>query len=361
MFLLILTASAISIYIYVNNKAITKREFLIMTGAIIVAVLAVYGLTVIPFPNDVYFESGRLVETVYHPYFVEEYEEEHERCTGSGDDERCTTYYTTEYAKHQPYWEVKDSLGDDWHVTEKFYNTVKKDFGNKVTVTRPDKCTRGGEFYSGDPYLYTYKNVTNTYNYPTNKTVLWHNPIKNKKSLFLSKTDFKMKYPASKDHYHSERLIGREGIDFTEKDWEILNTKVFEVSGANLILLKLQDSESAKKLADAWQEGSKNDLVICVVGDYSKPEFVKVFGHTKSALVKHQLQSYILDNGVKKANFAEIKDIIEKYYEPFDFKKFNYLKEPPSVSTFILAFIVASLVGFFCYKKFSNNSETKDC
>lgn len=360
MFLLILTAAAISIYIYVNNKEITQREFLIMTGAITASVLFVYGLAIIPFPNDTYFESGRLTATIYHPYFIEKYEEEHERCTGSGDDERCTTYYTTEYAKHQPYWEVEDSLGDNWRVSKEFHNTVKADFGNKVTVTQPDKCTHDGEFYSGDPNLYTYYNVTNSYNYPTNRTVFWHNPVKNKKSLFKSKTDLKMKYPSSKNHYSSERLLDKEGTNFTEKDWEILNTKVFEISRANLILMKLPNSESANKLEDAWQQGSKNDLIICVVGDYSKPDFVKVFGWTKSALVKLQLETYILDKGVKKENFSEIKDIIKKYYEPFDFKKFNYMKEAPSIWTFITAFIVACLVGVFCYKKFSNNYEQKE-
>ena len=355
MIFLIVMATIVAAIIYVVNIEISTKEFLLMAAAMVVACLAIYGIASIPFPNDDYFESGKLIATAYHPYFVERYQMPHTVCHPCGKSTCCHTYYTTEYAKHQPYWSVLDSLEREWEVPHPFHNEVKTEFGNRKITTRPNKCTHGGVFHSGDPYLYVYKNETNSYKYPTNQISRWYNPIKRGKStIFKAKTEYKRDYPQHIDNYSTTRVEVADGIN--RHDWDVLNTKVFEKKGVSLSLIKVGTTEEAKKVEDVWIKGKKNDLVICVKGSYKKPEFVKVFGWSKSSFVRYMLEQDILQEGV---NLEEIERIVVKYYEPYDWNRFGYLTIKPPFWVFIIALIFVCVIGRIMYVDFSNNWEDK--
>lgn len=355
MIFLIIMATVVAAIIYIVNIEVTTKEFLIMAAAMVAASVLVYVVASIPFPNDTYFESGKLIQTAYHPYFVEKYRMPHTICHSCGKSTCCHTYYTTEYAKHQPYWTVHDSLDRDWKVPQPFHNEVKVEFGDNMITTRPNKCTHGGVFYSGDPYLYSYKNETNSYRYPTNQLSSWHNPLKRGKStLFKSKTEYKRDYPKSVDVYSTTRVDAADGI--TRHDWDVLNTKVFEKKGISISLTKLKTSEEAKELENAWIKGKRNDLIICVKGSYKKPEFVKVFGWSKSSYVRYALEQDILQNGVKTEN---IEEIVTKYYEAYDWNKFGYLTNRPPFWVFLIALLLVCSIGRFLYIEFTNNWEDK--
>ena len=358
MLLVILLTSLICCIIYVLNVEISTREFLLTILAIFLSVGIVYGVSLIPFHNDKYFESGRLIQTQYYPYFVEQYQQAHTVTVSNGKTTTTYTYYTTEYAKHQPHWEVKDSLGKEWGVSKKFHNKIKNDFGNKCKITKPYKCTHGGHVHKGDPYVYNYDNNTNTYKYPTNHIKTWHNPIKGKSSLFNNKVDLNIKYPKHISVYKTNRKLAK--TDITDKEWEILNTKIYEKVKANLILVEMKDSKEFSKLEDLWLNGKFNDLVICFVGDYKNPTNVKVFGWSDSSLVKVKLEQHILENGIQQSSLEELQQIIIKNYKPYDLSKFNYLTNPPSLLTIIIALIVSLVVGGICIHVFSCNAEDKN-
>ena len=322
-------------------------------------VLLVWALSMLPIPNDIKFESGYINQTVYHPYFVEQYQQPHTMCTSTGKSTVCTTYYTTEKARHYEYWTVADTLNNEWKVTRDYHNKIKQDFGNKVSVSKPNKCTHGGKIVSGDPNLYTYWNVTRTYDYPTNDIVRWHNPLKQKRNTFKKNTNYKKQYPKSVTYEQSNRLINEDTI--TKKDWDKLNSILYEqAQGVNVILVKVSNAEEAKQLEDAWINGKQNDLIICVKGSYNNPEFVKVFGWSKYAIVKRKLETHILDNGITKDNLPEIIEIIKKEYQPYNFNKFKYIVLAPSIWVILLAFIVAFVIGKLCYNEFSTNWDRKE-
>lgn len=356
MLFLIIMATIVAAIIYVKNIEITTKEFLLMAAAMVAASLAVYLIAMIPYNNDDYFESGRLMNTVYHPYFVERYQQPHTVCHSCGKNcTSCYTYYTTEYAKHQPYWTVYDSLDRDWKVTQAFHNEVKAEFGNHKLISKPNKCTHGGIFHSGDPYLYTYKNEVNSYKYPTNQLSGWYNPLKRAKStLFKSKTEYSKEYPKHIDNYSTTRVEVADGI--TRHDWDVLNTKVFEKKGVSVSLVKIKNSEEAKKLEDAWIKGKRNDIIICVQGSYKKPKFVKVFGWSKSTFVNHMLEQNILQEGVKVDN---VQNIVTRYYEPYNWDNFNYLTVKPPFWVFLIALILVCIIGRIMYVEFTTNWEDK--
>lgn len=345
--------------IYIFNKEISTREFFVTLGCCVLTTLVIYTFSILPVPNDILYESSRLKKTTYHPFFIEKYEEPHTICTGTGKSTTCHTYYTTEYAKHQPYWTTCDNINGCWEISKNFHNIVKQDFGNHEITTQPNKCTHGGHIVSGDPNLYTYKNETNTFNYPTNRIVGWHNPLLGKNSIFTTKSSFTLAYPKRESIYITQRRVTTE-TNITQKEWDILNTKLYEASKVNLILIKVKNHEETKQLEQSWISGKKNDLVICFVGEYKKPEYIKVFGWSKSALVKLKLESYLLANGIQKSSLSQIEHIIKSYYKPYEFNKFDYLTTTPPLWVFILSLIVNTIILSVCIYSFSNNYENKD-
>lgn len=359
MITLILIAALVSCVIYVINKEITTEEFMIMTASTIAGVLLVWSLFLIPIPNDEHFESGVIYKTTYHPYFVEQYQQPHTVCTSTGKTTSCYTYYTTQIARHPEYWTVQDNFSREWKVSQKKHNEVKNVFGNNVKVVRVNKCIHGGHIVSGDPNLYNYWNETNTFDYPVNRKVHWYNPLKRHNTIFTNKSNIKKQYPKSIDYENSNRLIEEEK-ELTRKDWDIFNSKIYCYKHVNVILTKVKDSAEAKQLEDKWINGKKNDLVITVVGTYKKPEFVKVFGWSESSLVKRKLETYILDNGITRDNLDEVKSIIKETYSPYDYNKFKYLINVPSIWCIFLAFIVACIIGKLLFNEFSTNWAYKD-
>lgn len=359
MILLILIASLTSSIIYVLNKEITTKEYIIMLTSTIAGVLLVWGISMLPIANDKKFESGAIWQTKYHPYFVEEYRQPHTVCTSTGKTTSCYTYYTTEHAVYKDRWSVWDTLDREWNVSQSYHNKIKQDFGNRVTITKPNKCKNGGKIIKGDPNVYVYNNYTRTYNYPTNRIVGWHNKLKQKSNVFKRETEYKKAYPKSISIETTNRLMVEEN-GLTKKDWDILNSRLYdEVFKVNLILTKIDKAEDAKKLEDAWISGKKNDLVICIEGRYKEPRFVKVFGWSSQSIVKRKLESYILDKGIGKDNLEEIYKIIQKDYLPYDFNRFKYLVLTPPFYIILLALFTSIVIGIVCYREFSTNWENK--
>lgn len=328
-----------------------------MCLSVIISTLIIYGLFSLPIPNDTMFISGRIDLVEYHPYFKEKYKERHESCTTDDDgDIHCKVWYTTEYVKHYPYYLVKDTIEQEWKIKQDYFLILSEAFGNHKITSHPDRCYYGGNPVEGDSNLYTWYNESNAY-FPTNVIAHWYNPIKNKQTIFNKKKNILIKYPISIDQEHTNRLLTQ--TDFTQKDWDILNTKLFEAIRANIILLKANSSEEINEIKDSWLDGKKNDIIIAIVGDYKNPSIVKVFGWTETSRIKYELEQYIIDNGIKKNDLDNILSICIKYYIPYDFSKFKYLKTPPSIWCFIITFIVNIIIIYVCLNEFLNNWANK--
>lgn len=331
---------------YVLNEEITIEEFFLNCVISILVSLFFFGVCLIPFNNDIYYQSGRLNRVEYHPYFVEEYEQRHEEQYACGKDdegntEYCTrVYYTTEHAKHYPYWLAKDTLGQEKEITQKFYLIIGHDFGFEKSYNsgRTCRCTHGGHRISGDNTLYYFTNDRNTYNYPTTAWGSWYNPLKRSQSIF--NTEKNLNYPSRYDWLANNRS------PIKRKDWDILNTKLYEKMGLNVIL-----TTSREDLKHDWMRGKKNDIVI-QVNNVKNPTTVKVFGWFKNEILASKLETYILDNGI---NLDGIKHVILSYYEPFDFHEFDYLKYHLADRQLILISIITIITMIISYVIFSTN------
>ena len=326
---------------YVLNKEIVFLEFLANCFISILCAVIIYGICIIPFPNDFYYQSGKFVQVTYHPYFVEEYEDCWECCTEDDDGhETCTEHCSTEHAKHPEYWTVKDSLGQEETISYEFYTQIKHKFGDRIKrfyEGRTTRCTHGGHRIKGDNALYYVDNETNTYEYPTTAYGRWFNPIKRTHSIFNTEKNI-VEYPHRHDWLNNDRGLGKE--------WDILNTQLFERIGVNVVL-----STSQEDLKNIWMRGKQNDIII-QVDNIKTPTKVKVFGWFGSERLVSELETYILDNGIK---IDGIKHVILSYYVPFDFSEFKYLKFQVADWQIILISIITLIVMCITYFQFSIN------
>lgn len=357
MFNLLILTTIIVTAIYFINKEITTLEYFKTLGIVIVVTLIVYSFSLIPFPNDNYFASGRIEETRFYPSWVEEYQQAHTVCHSNGKSESCTTYYTTEHDRHEAYWVMYDTLDQNWKISSELHAQIKSYFGDNVHISQPNKSTHGGHLVSGDPNVYSYNNDTNIYKYTTTKMIPWYNPIKGSHSLFNEGAgDFKLDYPSQTGQFETNRLMGG-GI---KHDIDVLNTKIYNTVGANFIVVQTNDFAKCDKLDAYWNGGNYNDIIMCISGDIEKPDNVQAIGYAENKGLQTELESYILEKGITKNSLVGIQDKIQREYKQFDFKQFRYIKRDCPIWVTILAVIAAIVSSYLCLTYFSDNYDRRE-
>ena len=353
MLILCLTCLIICFIGFLVNKEITMYEFILNCVISLVVSLILFGFMLIPVPNDFNYMSGKMIKTSHYPAFVEEYEQQHTSTYACGTDSEghtkyCTrVWYTTEHERHPEYWTKEDSLGQSWEIEPSEYDKLRIAFGNKgktYNSGRSCRCSHGGHRVRGDNSVYYTNNDVNTYDFPTTSTQRWYNPLKRSRSIFNTEKNT-VKYPVRYDAFKNDRMNCKPS-----KEWDILNTKLYERIGVNVIL-----TTSAEDLKNVWMRGKRNDVII-QVDKIDNPTKVKVFGWYKSERLSAELETYILDHGI---NLNGIEHVILSYYQPFDFSEFSYLKYQLTDWQLLIISIVTIFVMIITYYVFSTNLDRR--
>lgn len=348
MLTIIFVSLLICYFVYLFNREITTEEFIGCCAIAVASSLIAYGLTIIPYPNDIYYQSGKYNKVEYHPYFKEKYQQPHTVCTSTGKTTTCHTYYTTEYHKHPERYKVFDSLGQVSYLNRSQYLQIAKEFGDKTNVLKGRRFLHGGRCVEGDSNLYYVDNLTNIYKYPTTQISTWHNPLKRKISLFNTEKEQILQYPEQYNWRSNNRLQGK--YEFSKHDLDVLNTKLYEQLGVNVNIIQIDSVDKANQIKYSWNSGKKNDINIFIAEDG-----IVVFGWYKHEILTQNLQTALL-SGI---NLDEIHKIILSDYEEFDFKQFNYLKQPELWQLLITAFVTLCSVITALYL-FSQNEYYRD-
>lgn len=342
MIYIILVSLLLCCFGYIINREISTKEFVILCCVTVLVSLGVFLFTCIKFPNDVYYASGKLIEVQYRPAFTERYTYVVPVKVG-----KTTTMQTrVGYDHHREHWVAIDSLNQFYDITKEDFEQVVKDFGDEEHVKKDSRFDHiNGVCISGDSNLYYYGNKINTYKYPTTLMLSWHNPIKRRQSLFNTEKNYK-EYPKRHNCFLNDRLLAPNGI-ITKNDLDIFNTKLYELVKCNVIIMKVKDVDDLNKTKLSWNNGKKNDIIIAFTGNIEKPTNVKVFGWYAEEILSTTLETDILDNGI---NLDRLFTIIIKYYKPFNFEQFSYLKQP-TVVQYIITIILTLLcmIGLYWY------------
>ena len=313
--------------------------------------------------------SGRAVEVVHYPRWIEEYQESHTRSVPNGTDNkgnttyRTETYYTTEHRTHPEYWERRDDFGkiDRSPTIDKGeYDDLARQFGGQVDTEKPHKSG----FDGGDPNVYHVRNRTGII-IPLTMVQRWENRVKAAPSCFsYSKVPDTVKvfpWPENPNTRISDRVMGIARNRFTTLKWDQMCARLGPTSRVNLIVVGFDSDDSG---LGQWQEakwigGKKNDLVLCygTAQRGSKATWTYIFGWTEREDVKKNLQTLLLTNELKDDLLPLIEAEVAKNYRLKDWTKFDYLRvEPPTWAYLVLLGAMVVVQGIVWTWAFFNDA-----
>lgn len=314
--------------------------------------MAIVGMT-----GDVETWSGEISSTTHHPKWVEKYTRHHS--SGSGKNRR--TWTTTHYRTHSEHWTAETTVDTKHEITESFFGQSRARFKNYTT----EQPVKGG-FYSGDRNIYVCYNRA-PYCYPVTRLASWENRIKAAPSVFsFAKVPTNVlthPWPENPNWLESERLVGTARNLISLSEFDQMNTRLGPMKKVNVIMVGFvnEGPEHGQYQQARWIGGKKNDLVICYGGATTKekPRWAYVFGWTDKEIVKQNLQTLILNEGVSTKVLPQIEEEIRRSYVIKDWSKFDYITIEPPTWSYWVYFIVVGTVQVILFIVFSRNSIAK--
>jgi hypothetical protein len=357
---------------FLSNKVVIIEALILAALGFIVAgifhFVAIYGMT-----DDKETWSGQVYKTTKYARWLEQYDKEIYRT----ETYTVTEHYTDSKGKsqtrqvtrvrevfshletrtrwHEEHYDCSDSLNRTVSIDKGRHEDIVSKFGQLDSF--PGNRSNWGfrernhHMIGGDPNDYNSANKNN-YVYPVTKIKSFENRVKAAPSVFSyvkvpeATKKLLFEYPENSNMFNSDRIVG--GSSFNKVLWDQLNSRLGPTKKVNLIAVnfgKLSDPSLATWLESYWIGGKKNDLVICFGGiEATKPSWVNVFGWTEQELVKRNLETVILDNGIKDDTILLIEKEVVANYKIKDWRKFDYLTIPIPSSYFLICFLTELLI-----------------
>lgn len=272
-----------------NPVEFTWREYPIQLFGGIIVTIGCFG-------SFLFYTSGLDDTEVWNGWvtvseYYEEWEEEvtypETHCTGSGDNQICTTVMKTRIDYHPPYWQVRTSNGETVSISRNTYNKYVKRFGGHVehNLSRINQVSIG----DGDKYVATW-NGEEKIMVATSVEHSYVNYLKASQSIgkFSGVSgpyqDFLLSYPrvtgGNFGLIEFNRVVSA-GVDLPVA-WKTIVDNELDKSLAylgkqkelNVVVYTVPTTDKAflHALEEHWVFGKKNDVVV-VLGT---PEFPKV-------------------------------------------------------------------------------------
>ena len=298
--------------------------------------------------------------TYYEPwdeYIHKTCSKSHERCSGSGKDRTCSTYYTyydcSYVDRHPAQWE-----SDQGSIDESKYLTAVGLWGNKKFVD----MHRRYHSYDGDAYTTV---MPDSANQPFSPRVLGFSTqgsYENK--VVFSKSVFKFKEVTQEDAKAYGLYAWGEsplmGVSDTYAEMILRNTNYLYGASRQMSLRVMvfhnKGIESAFWQESYWNGGNKNEFNVCIGVDADNNiSWVKVISWTTNEVLKLEVRDAIVE--MKTFQIHAIARYLAKYVPPRfvrrEFKEFNYLPDPPTgVWVYVVSIII--MVGAFIGTFFIN-------
>lgn len=339
-------------FVFFNHK-ITLKEFLTQIG--IQIIVAAISVSIIYSSNthDVEIWNGKVLNktrdevSCSHSYDCFCYQ----NCSGSGNDQSCTTICQTCYEhSYDVDWNVQSTLGEISIDREDSQGTIQPKRWTKVII---------GESYSEER---TYTNYIKA----APDTLFRHQGLLEKYAKDIPN------YPNVYDYYRINRVLTVGGELLDKKVWnqklDDLNKELGPKKKVNLnvIIVFNKPREFFYALQQSWIGGKKNDSTT-VIGVDSNLNILwsETMLWTDNKITAIKIRDEIQESGLLDSN--KVLSIIEKNisesYQRKQMKDFEYLKSSITPSTtqwiisMLIGIIVAILVSFYFYKENVYNEE----
>ena len=381
------------------NKKVVLVEALILAGIGFVISGVFHFTAVTGMTHDVETWSGQIASAVKHSAWQEAYMKEiykteyyyttetRTRTVGSGKNMHTETYtvrvrHSREVFSHleprtrwhKEHFTASDTLGRNFDIEKDRYEDILAKHGDNSAFpgnrTNFGYRERGNRMIGGDPNDYRTVNK-NAYVYPVTDIRSWENKVKASPSVFsyvkvpedmVSKL---YEYPKNDDMFVSDRLVGAGSWNITK--WDQMNARLGASKKVNVIAVNFganSDPSLATWLESYWIGGKKNDLVICFgangveASSVTKPTWCHTFGWTEKEDVKRNIDTIILNNGIKAETIPLIEKEINANYIIKDWTKFDYLTVEIPSSYFVWCLVLQFIcIGVWIFIALNNEAE----
>lgn len=349
--------------------------------AVIFHLIAINGMT-----SDVQTLSGQITSARQYSEWKEYYEYAVYRTEYYNTTE---TYYTTDSKgrSHSHTRTVRKSrrVFDHWEPTSRWHReswgcvsdidtSYDIDKSKYIYFTEKYKMNRAvagkrttGEHNSrmiaGDPNDYIADTSITHWVEPVTKEVSWENKVKACPSVFsFIKVPTNVpvfNWPNNPDPFRSDRVLGTAQRYMPILEWDKLNAYLGGRKKVNLILVGFESSDSmlGQYQRAKWVGGKKNDLVITVGGkDLHRPDWCFVYGWTDSELVKANITSYVMQNGISTNLCGYLNNEVIKNYKIKEWKDFDYLHVEPAAKYYFwyIGFLLVIQVGLYVWFNYND-------
>ena len=298
--------------------------------------------------------------------------------TGSGKHRTSrTVYYDCSYCDHNSaYWEVVNSMGEKFRISEQHYNDLLRKWKSTPRFIELNRhinyhlgCGKDGDMYSimwnKDPLVSEATVVEKSYE---NRVQAAHTVFDFVKVTKKDILQYGLQDYPKVEGYKQKAIIG------TFPSWlskvEIEKGQVlFEHScgywgpkkhGKVWIVLFLNKPQLAANMQEAyWEGGNDNEVIICICLNSvnKKIDWVKPFSWTPNRKLIPDLREDIMN--MKTFDVGKLKTVIDKHmanYTHKDFKEFSYLTvDPPTWAMWVTFIVVIFITVGVCWWAVTND------
>ncbi len=320
--------------------------------------------------NDTEYHGALVTEARYYEYWETYVRRICYRTVKAGKSTISVPYDCSYCDKNPPRWVIVNSLGQEFSVSEKYYNYLMKLWNSTPQFVEINRSINHGGWgcgEDGDMYKVTWDKdplhakATTTSHWYENRVQAAHSAFD---FLDVSEADIKnyklFAYPEI-DGWKQETVLGLDSLkqikkgnaNFFKQQSDYLNGKLGTKNKVHIFFLFFKDQpQLAASMQEAyWDGGNDNELVICI-GMNSKNnriDWVKPFSWSTNRRIIPEVREEIM--GIGFFNPGAICKVVEKsvtdHYKRKDFKEFSYLSvEPPEWAKWVTA-IVTALITFF--------------
>lgn len=261
-----------------------------------------------------------------------------------GKETRTRTVVKTRVDYHSPEWILIDSNGCQHYISQKDFEYFCKSFGNR----KFHELNRN--YYSLDGNLYisvwnkkeeTMQVVNSTKSY-SNRIIASNNVYKFENVSKEDKQQYQLfDYPKIK-LYDTPHILGINDAQ-AERSLSLLNAKIGKDKQIRIWILVFnnQPLEAAFLQQQYWQNGNKNELVLCIGNENNKIIWSHCFSWTESERLKIECRDLVYSQkelDLKKI-ILEIQPLVDQYWKKKEFEDFNYINVYPPIWCVILVYI----------------------
>lgn len=296
---------------------------------------------------DTEYWTGYAVQSEFHEEWVERVEEEKEDSNGK-------KYTVVSYRTHpEEYW-VEDNNGQRVSVNRQVYNNLRGRWSNSKRHT-PFRMNahRNGDIHtsSWDQKRESMEIVTTTHRYE-NRITASDNILKYPQVEKEAVKGYGLyQYPSVSGYYHCPAILGGFGPDAAKaerllSEYNALLGKSKQVRMWILVFVD-QPRDAGFQQEALWQNGNKNELVVCVgVDKAGEVQWSHVFSWTDVQELKIVVRDQVEEQ--KKLDLVKtVEDMrtqVEKSWVRKQFRDFDYI-DVPLPGWMILIIWVVSIGG----------------